>query len=41
MQIRAPTLGDLEPLLEFFARVPDSERTFFKEEVLDRDTVER
>ncbi len=41
MQIRAPTLGDLEQLLEFFARVPDSERTFFKEEVLDRDTVER
>jgi ribosomal protein S18 acetylase RimI-like enzyme len=41
MEIRAPSPGDLEPLLEFFARVPESERTFFKEEVLDRATVER
>lgn len=41
MEIRAPTLGDLESLREFFARIPESERTFFKEEVLDHDTVER
>jgi len=41
MQIRPPTLDDLDPLLAFFARVPESERTFFKEEVLDHDTVQR
>lgn len=32
---------DLDALLEFFARVPEGERAFFKEEVLDRATVER
>jgi ribosomal protein S18 acetylase RimI-like enzyme len=40
MEIRAPAPDDLAPLLAFFARVPESERTFFKEEVLDRATVE-
>ena len=40
MQIREPSEADLDGLLEFFARVPESERTFFKEQVLDRATVE-
>ena len=40
MEIRTPTPRDLEPVLEFFGRIPESERTFFKEEVLDRTTVE-
>jgi L-amino acid N-acyltransferase YncA len=40
MDIRAPAETDLEALLEFFARVPEGERTFFKEEVLDRATVQ-
>jgi len=40
MEIRAPEPADLEALLGFFARVPESERTFFKEEVLDEETVE-
>jgi L-amino acid N-acyltransferase YncA len=41
MTIRPPTQEDLDALLEFFARVPEGERTFFKEEVLDRAAVER
>ena len=40
MEIRNPTPDDLDALLEFFERVPESERTFFKEHVLDRATVE-
>jgi len=40
MQIREPSAADLDTLLEFFERVPESERTFFKEPVLDRATVE-
>ncbi len=40
MEIRTPTPDDLDPLLDFFERVPESERTFFKEHVLDRSTVE-
>jgi ribosomal protein S18 acetylase RimI-like enzyme len=40
MEIRPPTESDLDALLEFFARVPEGERTFFKEQVLDRATVE-
>ena len=40
MEIREPTPADLDALLAFFARVPESERTFFKEAVLDRATVE-
>jgi L-amino acid N-acyltransferase YncA len=38
--IRPPTEADLDALMEFFARVPEGERTFFKEQ-LDRETVER
>jgi len=40
MQIREPSAADLDALLAFFARIPESERTFFKEPVLDRATVE-
>ena len=40
MDIRTPTPEDLDALLAFFERVPESERTFFKEHVLDRPTVE-
>ena len=40
MQIREPSAADLDTLMAFFARVPDSERTFFKEPVLDRATIE-
>ena len=40
MEIREPTPADLDALLAFFARVPESERTFFKEAVLDRATVQ-
>lgn len=38
--IRPPTEADLDALMEFFARVPEGERTFFKEQ-LDRETVQR
>ena len=40
MQIREPSEADLDGLIAFFQRVPESERTFFKEPVLDRATVE-
>jgi ribosomal protein S18 acetylase RimI-like enzyme len=40
MEIRRPGAGDVDALLEFFARIPAAERTFFKEAVLDRATVE-
>ena len=40
MEIRAPRPDDLDALLAFFARIPEAERTFFKEHVLDRATVE-
>src|SRR3954453_23083088 len=40
MEIRAPRPDDLEALAAFFAAVPEHERTFFKEEVLDHTTVE-
>ena len=40
MDIRAPEPADLDTLLAFFERVPEHERTFFKEPVLDRDCVE-
>jgi ribosomal protein S18 acetylase RimI-like enzyme len=40
MQIREPSAADLDALMAFFARVPESERTFFKEPVLDRATIE-
>jgi L-amino acid N-acyltransferase YncA len=40
MDIRPPRPDDLDALLAFFARIPEAERTFFKEPVLDRATVE-
>jgi L-amino acid N-acyltransferase YncA len=40
MEIREPTPAQLDALMDFFGRVPESERTFFKEPVLDRATVE-
>jgi GNAT superfamily N-acetyltransferase len=40
MEIRRPAPDDVDALLDFFARVPAAERTFFKEPVLDRATVE-
>ena len=40
MEVRAPGPEDLDALLAFFERVPEGERTFFKEHVLDRSTVE-
>jgi L-amino acid N-acyltransferase YncA len=40
MEVRAPALEDLDALMDFFERIPESERTFFKERVLDRATVE-
>ena len=36
MEIRDPDPDDLDALLDFFERVPEAERTFFKEHVLDR-----
>jgi L-amino acid N-acyltransferase YncA len=39
--IRPPTADDLDALMDFFAGVPEGERAFFKEQVLDRPTVER
>ena len=39
MEVRAPEPADLDALLAFFERVPEHERTFFKEPVLDRDLV--
>ena len=40
MEIRPPRPDDLDALTAFFAAVPEHERTFFKEEVLERATVE-
>jgi L-amino acid N-acyltransferase YncA len=40
MEIRPPRPDDLDALLAFFARIPEAERTFFKEPVLDRGAVE-
>jgi L-amino acid N-acyltransferase YncA len=40
MEIRRPDAADLDALLAFFAAVPEHERTFFKEPVLDRGTVD-
>jgi L-amino acid N-acyltransferase YncA len=40
MEIRRPEADDVDALLAFFARIPAAERTFFKEAVLDRATVE-
>jgi L-amino acid N-acyltransferase YncA len=40
MEIRPPEPGDADALTAFFAAVPEHERTFFKEDVSDRTTVE-
>ena len=40
MEIHEPTPADLDAVLAFFERIPESERTFFKEAVLDRATVD-
>jgi L-amino acid N-acyltransferase YncA len=40
MEIRPPRPDDLDALLAFFTRIPEAERTFFKEPVLDRSAVE-
>jgi GNAT superfamily N-acetyltransferase len=40
MDVRAPDQSDVDALLAFFERIPEAERTFFKEPVLDRATVE-
>ena len=40
MNLRPPTLEDTGALLAFFLRIPDGERTFFKERAVDRETVE-
>ena len=40
MDVRAPEPADLDALLAFFERVPEHERTFFKEPILDRACVE-
>src|SRR4051812_50064864 len=40
MELRRPQPDDLDALLAFFERIPAAERTFFKEAVLDRATVE-
>jgi L-amino acid N-acyltransferase YncA len=38
--VREPSPADLDAVLAFFEHIPESERTFFKEAVLDRATVE-
>ena len=40
MEIRSVEPGDAAALQEFFRRVPEGDRTFFKEDVLDPETVE-
>ena len=40
LDVRTPEMGDLDALLAFFGSIPEGERTFFKEEILDRATVE-
>ena len=40
MEIREQTLDDLERLLVFYASIPEDERTFLKEDLLDRTRVE-
>jgi len=40
MELHAPAAADLDALMDFFGHVPESERTFFKEPVLDREIVE-
>ena len=39
MNLRPPIPEDTDALLAFFERVPDGERTFFKERAVDREAV--
>jgi ribosomal protein S18 acetylase RimI-like enzyme len=39
IELRVPTVDDADELLAFFERVPEGERTFFKERAIDRATV--
>ena len=41
MEVRPPRPDDLDALRRFFAAIPEHDRTFFKEDVLDARTVER
>jgi ribosomal protein S18 acetylase RimI-like enzyme len=41
IDVRRPGPEDVDELLGFFGRVPAGERVFFKEEILDRSSVER
>jgi L-amino acid N-acyltransferase YncA len=41
LEIRVPDAEDLDALLAFFEHLPAGERAFFKEEVLDRPTVQK
>jgi L-amino acid N-acyltransferase YncA len=40
VEIREQRPHDLEALLAFYASIPEDERTFLKEELLDRKTIE-
>ena len=40
MEIRSIVASDREALADFFARVPEGDRTFFKEDVLDPRVVD-
>jgi ribosomal protein S18 acetylase RimI-like enzyme len=40
LEIRGQTPDDLDALLAFHASIPEDERTFLKEEILDRETIE-
>jgi ribosomal protein S18 acetylase RimI-like enzyme len=39
IDVRAATSSDVDELLAFFLRIPEGERTFFKERAIDRSSV--
>jgi L-amino acid N-acyltransferase YncA len=41
VEVRAITTGDVDAVRRFFARVPEGDRTFFREDVLEPGVVER
>jgi len=41
VEVRALTAGDIEALRAFFERVPEGDRTFFREDVLRPGVIER
>jgi ribosomal protein S18 acetylase RimI-like enzyme len=41
VEVRALTAADADAVREFFARVPEGDRTFFREDVLEPGVVER